>query len=61
MVVFRVDSSSLIIDSNIAKNLPVYPKGIAVYRGVDPDTQSLQLKIVATPYVSRDIWDNIKR
>ena len=43
MVVFRVDSSSLIIDSNIAKNLPVYPKGIAVYRGVDPDTQSLQL------------------
>jgi len=56
-VIFRVQStvSVRLLDDDIAASLPVNPKGRAIYRdlgGFEPE-----LKIVATPYVPKDIWN----
>ena len=55
-VIFRINSST---DSNrllgeaTAASLPVEPKGRAIYKGLDG-----QPKLVVTPYVPDDIWEN---
>lgn len=55
-VIFRINSST---DSNrllgepTAASLPVEPKGRAIYKGLDA-----QPKLVVTPYVPDDIWEN---
>lgn len=56
-VIFRVQStvSVRLLDEDIAASLPVNPKGRAIYRdlgGYEPE-----LKIVATPYVPKDVWN----
>ncbi len=54
-IIFRVSSSSsnLLLSDVTASNLPVDPPGRAIYRGIES-----QLKMVATPYVPDDIWEN---
>lgn len=54
-VIFRVFSSAsqLLLDDDAAAELPVEPKGRAIYRGLEPE-----LKLVATPYVPKNVWDN---
>ena len=52
-IVFRVQSgaSLQLLDADIAANLPVDPRGRAIYRGSDTS-----LKLIATPFVPDDIW-----
>lgn len=52
-VVFRVSTgiSHSLLNNGIAADLPVEPRGLAVYRGVEST-----LKIVATPCVPDEIW-----
>jgi hypothetical protein len=54
-VIFRVfpAASQLLLDDNAAAELPADPKGRSVYRGLES-----QLKIVATPYVPKQVWNN---
>jgi len=53
-VIFRVSSaaSQLLLGDYAAASLPIEPKGRAVYRGIESE-----LKIIATPYVPDEIWD----
>lgn len=53
-VIFRVSSaaSQLLLGDHAAASLPIDPKGRAVYRGIESE-----LKIIATPYVPDEIWD----
>ena len=53
-VIFRVSSSAsqLLLDDDMAAELPADPKGRAVYRGLEST-----LKVVATPYVSKSVWE----
>jgi hypothetical protein len=55
-VIFRVFSSAsqLLLDDDAAAELPIEPKGRAIYRGLEP-----QLKIVAAPYVPKSVWNNL--
>jgi FtsK/SpoIIIE family len=54
-VIFRVfpAASQLLLDDDVAAELPADPKGRSVYRGLES-----QLKIVATPYVPKQVWNN---
>ena len=54
-VIFRVfpAASQLLLDDDAAAELPADPKGRSVYRGLES-----QLKIVATPYVPKQVWNN---
>jgi hypothetical protein len=40
-----------LLDADIAANLPVDPRGRAIYRGSDTSR-----KLIATPFVPDDIW-----
>lgn len=53
-VLFRVQSGSSVqlLDSDRAAHLPVDPPGRAIYRGADTS-----LKLIATPFVPDDIWE----
>ncbi len=53
-VIFRVSSaaSQLLLGDYAAASLPIDPKGRAIYRGLESE-----LKIIATPYVSDEIWE----
>jgi hypothetical protein len=53
-VIFRLVSpgaSQLLLDDDVAASLPVDPKGIAVYKGVQSE-----LKKLATPYVPKEVF-----
>jgi FtsK/SpoIIIE family len=52
-VVFRVQStiSTRLLNDDRAGNLPVNPKGRAIYRGLEAE-----IKLIATPYVPKAIW-----
>jgi len=52
-VIFRASSSASqhLIGDDMAAELPVDPKGRAVYRGSEP-----MLEVVATPYVPKTVW-----
>ncbi|MDB9494914.1 FtsK/SpoIIIE domain-containing protein [Spirulina major CS-329] len=54
-VIFPVQSgaSVMLLDDEAAASLPRKPKGRAIYRGLNPN-----LQLVATPYVSDEIWEN---
>jgi hypothetical protein len=54
-LIFRVQpaASQRLLDDDIAASLPVEPRGRAVYRGLEAE-----LKIVATPLVPDEIWEN---
>lgn len=54
-VIFPVQSAAsvMLLDNEAAANLPRKPKGLAIYRGLDPE-----LQLVATPYVPDEIWEN---
>ena len=53
-VLFRVQSGASVqlLDSDKASRLPVDPPGRAIYRGSDAS-----LKLIATPCVPDDIWE----
>jgi hypothetical protein len=53
-LIFRVfpTASQLLLDSDLAAKLPAEPKGRAVYRGLEPE-----LKVLATPYLPKEFWD----
>ena len=54
-LIFRVQpaASQRLLDDDIAASLPVEPRGRAVYRGLEAE-----LKIVTTPLVPDEIWEN---
>ena len=54
-LIFRVQpaASQRLLDNDIAASLPVEPRGRAVYRGLEAE-----LKIVTTPLVPDEIWEN---
>ncbi|CAD0232196.1 conserved hypothetical protein [Planktothrix agardhii] len=55
-VIFRINSSTdsnRLLGETTAASLPVEPKGRAIYKGLDG-----QPKLVVTPYVPDDIWEN---
>lgn len=54
-VIFRVFSaaSQQLLNDDLAAELPAEPKGRAIYRGLDP-----QLKLIATPYVPKSVWNS---
>ena len=55
-VIFRINSSTdshRLLGEATAASLPVEPKGRAIYKGLDA-----QPKLVVTPYVPDDIWEN---
>jgi hypothetical protein len=54
-LIFRVQpaASQRLLDDDIAASLPVEPRGRGVYRGLEAE-----LKIVTTPLVPDEIWEN---